>query len=71
MKKSCHRVRYVVGEFCAVGMCALTISGLVNVHNVEDSQMPTRNNVTISNGDLSLTFNIAWGGVVVAVDNSG
>jgi len=30
----------------------------------------TTNNVTISNGGLSLTFDIAWGGVVVAIDNS-
>jgi hypothetical protein len=30
---------------------------------------PTGKNVTISNGGLSVTFNLAWGGVVVAVAN--
>ena len=30
---------------------------------------PVGKNVTISNGGLSITFNIAWGGVVVAVAN--
>jgi len=30
---------------------------------------PAGRNVTISNGGLSITFNIAWGGVVVAIDN--
>jgi hypothetical protein len=29
----------------------------------------TTHDVTISNGGLSLTFDIAWGGVVVAIDN--
>ncbi len=31
---------------------------------------PAKSNVTISNGGLSITFNIAWGGVVVGVSNS-
>ena len=38
-------------------------------YNKQFPPPPTDKNVTISNGGLSVTFNVAWGAVVVGVAN--
>ncbi len=39
-------------------------------YNTPYPRPPANRNVTISDGGLSITFNIAWGAVVVAIDNA-
>jgi len=50
----------------AVAVCALGVVTVAGAYNRHFRPAPADKNVTISNGGLSVTFNIAWGAAVVA-----
>ena len=56
--------------FCAIFTICSIVSPLAFSYNVQYPRPPKAQNVTISNGGLAITFNIAWGAVVTAITNS-
>ncbi len=55
---------------CIIITICFAISPDAFSYNVQYPRPPKTQNVTISNGGLSITFNIAWGGVVTAITDS-
>lgn len=53
----------------SISMLFVSVGALAQTYDRHHPPPPARKNVTISNGGLSVTFNIAWGAVVVAVKN--
>lgn len=64
MKRNKVRTYFVI-----VCMVCLSAEVQAKAYNKHFPPPPPKHNVTISNGGLAITFNIAWGGVVVAIAN--
>ena len=64
MKRNKSRTYFVI-------LCMICVSSGVQAkaYNKQFPPPPAKHDVTISNGGLAITFNIVWGGVIVAVTN--
>ncbi len=62
-------IKWVAISLAAVLLSVALISGRAAVGAPRFRPPPKAKNVTISNGGLSVTFNIAWGAVVVGISN--
>lgn len=64
-----YKVKRAAQNLIMLGCCCLTAGSPVVAEQSTYPRPPAPENVTISNGGLSITFNISWGAVVVAISN--
>ena len=66
MKPFHLEVCQICAALCTVAACAL-FAAPASASVVRYPRPPAKSNVVIENGGLAITFNIAWGGVVVSI----